>query len=71
VRNILQPRSTLKGATLQATYYDKEKKCILSAPSHATIHISGKDILTNAQVNVASVLITSVVGFYIGGLFFG
>lgn len=63
-----------KGATVQATYYDENKKCIHSCikdgASARIIRVSGRNLLTNAQVNVASILITSVVGFHIGHLFF-
>ena len=64
-----------KGATVQATYYDEEKKCINSHvdqkdQSSNIIHVSGRNILTNAQVNLTSILITSVVGFGTGHIYF-
>lgn len=64
-----------KGATVQATYYDEEKKCIHSHvdqndQSSNIIHVSGRNILTNAQVNLASILITSAVGFGTGHIYF-
>lgn len=53
------------GALVQATYYDKDTKLVYcnkkDAPKTA-VHIGGADILTNAQVNFASVLVASIVG---------
>lgn len=53
------------GALVQATYYDKDTKLVYcnkcDAPKTA-VHIGGRDILTNAQVNFASVLVTSLFG---------
>ena len=61
---------SLLGATVQATYYDQEKKLIYcrkeDAPK-AVEHLSGSNVLTNAQVNLVSVLLTCMFG----GLFFG
>ncbi|KAL7482197.1 hypothetical protein ACHAW6_007888 [Cyclotella cf. meneghiniana] len=62
---------SLLGATVQATHYDKKTGCVHSCsfegdfPSK-TVLISGKNIITNAQVNVVSVLITSGLGFIFG-----
>lgn len=60
---------------MQATHYDKKTGCVHSCsfegdfPSK-TVLISGKNIITNAQVNVVSVLITSGLGFIVGSIFF-
>ena len=54
---------SLLGATLQVTYYDHEKKCIvktfdpLKNKSHVEL-ISGLDILSNEAVNFISIAIS-------------
>jgi len=58
------------GATIQATYYDKEKKliyCEREGAPKTVDHICGINILSNAQVNVVSVLMTSILGGLILG----
>jgi hypothetical protein len=57
-----------KGATLQATYFDSEKKVVCHgiAAAGTAVHVSGWDFLTNAQVNVASILIASAAGSLLG-----
>lgn len=65
-----------QGATLQITLFDPEKKLVVcTADTGNTIfgesksslmHISGRNVLSNAQVNLASILITSVAGAAIG-----
>mmetsp|Transcript_10812 Transcript_10812/g.17840 ORF Transcript_10812/g.17840 Transcript_10812/m.17840 type:complete len:280 (+) Transcript_10812:137-976(+) len=59
------------GATLQVTYFDEEKKVIssISAKENAK-WIAGMDTLSNTQVNLVSVMITSAIGFYVGPLLF-
>lgn len=63
------------GATLQVTYFDKEKKQVCM-PSHdgsvppGAVHVSGMNILTNAQVNLVSILLVSALGTLIGDVFF-
>jgi len=59
------------GATLQVTYFDEEKK-VISANSlkRNAKKIAGMDILSNTQVNLVSVMMTSALGFCIGPLFF-
>ena len=56
---------SLLGATVQATYYDKEKKLVYcnreDAPKGVE-QICGYNILTNAQVNAVSVACTCVFG---------
>ncbi|CAM9511862.1 unnamed protein product, partial [Ectocarpus sp. 8 AP-2014] len=52
---------SLMGAVLQASYFDTKRKVIVEKPSASAIasgdlkRISGRDILTNEQVNVVSV----------------
>ena len=58
---------SILGATVQPTYYDKEKRCIVkSHSSKSVIHLSGLHILSNAQVNLVSVLISMIFGTIIG-----
>lgn len=61
---------SLLGATLQATYFDLEKKCITSRHKKAknsridrgdVVHVCGIDLLTNEQVNMISVLVTTIL----------
>jgi uncharacterized protein (TIGR00297 family) len=57
------------GATLQATYYDKERKCIVGTSSKNAsdvVLICGRDVLTNEQVNMLSVAVTTVVSGWAG-----
>ncbi|KAL3799934.1 hypothetical protein HJC23_007407 [Cyclotella cryptica] len=65
---------SLLGATMQATHYDEKKGCVHSCrnnnDSPSTVHISGKNFVTNAQVNVISVIITSAFGFIMGPIYF-
>ena len=53
---------SLLGATLQATYFDEETQIIVPFAAPGLKHISGKDILSNAQVNLFSVIITTAIG---------
>ncbi|CAM9797192.1 unnamed protein product [Choristocarpus tenellus] len=54
---------SLMGATLQVSYYDRERKCIVnhlanvngSAPTQQVEVLCGEDVLTNEQVNAISV----------------
>lgn len=58
---------SLLGATIQASYYDGDKKLAYCGgkeskkPPSAT-HVSGLDILSNAQVNLVSTLVTTLFG---------
>uniref|UniRef100_A0A7S2RII1 Transmembrane protein 19 n=1 Tax=Rhizochromulina marina TaxID=1034831 RepID=A0A7S2RII1_9STRA len=57
------------GATLQATFYHREKRIIVpsSASDNADVdRITGVDILSNEQVNALSVAITTALSFYAG-----
>ena len=60
------------GATLQVTYFDEEKKVISSnsAKTGNAKWIAGMDRISNTQVNLVSVMITSALGFYFGPSFF-
>jgi len=54
---------SLLGATLQCSYYDDNKKLAYCKKETKSMrHISGFDVLTNAQVNLASVIIVTIVG---------
>mmetsp|Transcript_32289 Transcript_32289/g.68295 ORF Transcript_32289/g.68295 Transcript_32289/m.68295 type:complete len:192 (+) Transcript_32289:2-577(+) len=62
---------SILGATLQVTYFDSEKKVVCSDfVASSSVRISGSDVLSNAQVNVASILITSLAGSVIGNHIF-
>mmetsp|Transcript_17327 Transcript_17327/g.22546 ORF Transcript_17327/g.22546 Transcript_17327/m.22546 type:complete len:299 (-) Transcript_17327:958-1854(-) len=65
------------GATLQASYYDNEKKLSYCGSKEGTSLprdlklVSGNDILSNAQVNFVSIILTCYVSAkYLGPLFF-
>lgn len=65
---------SILGALLQSSYYDDEKKCAHSGEEGEESvsklrHISGTNILTNAQVNLVSVLATTFLGAHIVGPF--
>jgi uncharacterized membrane protein len=50
------------GATLQVSYYDDDRKLIYNNKKDAPAgskRISGRDVLSNAQVNLVSVLIVT------------
>ncbi|ETV99090.1 hypothetical protein H310_08513 [Aphanomyces invadans] len=56
---------SILGATLQSTYYcTRTNRVVLwpQVPTFDVIHISGYDILTNEQVNVVSVALTTILG---------
>lgn len=69
-----------KGATVQATYYDQDRKIIINCDGSSKImiggegngiqHISGRDILTNAQVNIVSIMIATSAGYFFGPYIF-
>ena len=62
---------SLLGATLQVTYFDEEKKVISDKSSQEKSKcVAGMDVLSNVQVNLLSVAITSALGFFFGSLFF-
>lgn len=59
---------SILGATLQATYYDEDKKLVYCEKKDAPLsakHICGIDFLSNAQVNLFSVLGTTILGGFI------
>ena len=57
------------GATLQPTYYNTDKKCVVKEFKGKSVRqISGIRFLTNAQVNIVSVAISMLFGAYIGPL---
>lgn len=64
---------SILGATVQSTYYDEDKKQIYvgaNVKDVSILHICGYEILTNAQVNLVSVLGTTLLGGYVIGPFF-
>jgi len=61
---------SLLGATLQATYFDGETQKVQHTGNSGLKHISGKDVLSNVQVNIVSTLITTIIGSMIAPMFF-
>jgi uncharacterized membrane protein len=65
---------SLLGATIQATWYSKDKKCIVKGKDKendkSVILISGWDILSNESVNVLSIAITMLLSFVMIPLLF-
>ena len=64
---------SLLGAILQSSYYDDEKHVSHcgeegNESTSKLRHISGINILTNAQVNLCSVILSTVLGEYVGPL---
>lgn len=64
---------SLLGATLQASYYSRGKKCIIKSSKSAkmdttTQHICGYDVLSNESVNFLSIAITMMLSWYIAPL---
>mmetsp|Transcript_10057 Transcript_10057/g.14747 ORF Transcript_10057/g.14747 Transcript_10057/m.14747 type:complete len:304 (-) Transcript_10057:316-1227(-) len=56
---------SLLGATVQATYYDADEKLVYCSKEDApknVKHVHGLNLLSNAQVNLVSVFITSLLG---------
>jgi uncharacterized membrane protein len=67
---------SLLGATLQASYYSKDRKCIVKqsdpdfSADKSVVLICGADVMSNEQVNVVSILLTMLCSIHIGGLVF-
>uniref|UniRef100_A0A7R9ZDG7 Transmembrane protein 19 n=1 Tax=Pseudictyota dubia TaxID=2749911 RepID=A0A7R9ZDG7_9STRA len=64
------------GATVQVSYYDNDKKLAYCGEDTmlppSALRICGANVLSNAQVNLVSVLVTSVLGgLVMGPIFFG
>jgi len=63
---------SLLGATLQASYYSKDRKCIVKeAPSSlcsdkSIVSLSGVNVLSNEAVNFLSIVMTMAVSIYLG-----
>jgi uncharacterized protein (TIGR00297 family) len=64
------------GATLQASYFDKEKKKIVKnltaeqAQASTVTLICGVDVLSNEAVNFVSIALTMMISWYFAPLFF-
>jgi uncharacterized membrane protein len=59
---------SILGATLQATYYSVERKCIVktkNAKDSSVVVICGMDVLSNEAVNVLSIFITMVLSVWL------
>lgn len=63
---------SLLGATLQATYFDRDRKCIVRTADagRSVERICGWDVLTNEQVNAISVAATTSLCGVFGESFF-
>ncbi|CAF1316579.1 unnamed protein product, partial [Didymodactylos carnosus] len=56
---------SLLGATLQYSGYDNERKCSVLRPGGANVQkISGRNILSNNQVNIIASFLTSIVAVF-------
>lgn len=57
---------SLLGATVQATFYSHEKKCIAKHPrSKGAVIISGIDILSNEGVNLVSIIMVMILSLWL------
>lgn len=56
---------SLLGATLQFSGFDQERNIVVQSPGESIQRISGRDILSNNQVNLISSFFTSVIAIYI------
>ena len=55
---------SILGETVQITYYDEKKKCVVEKSeidNMENIKIYGRDILNNSQVNLVTGVITSIL----------
>lgn len=63
---------SLLGATLQASYYSTERKCIVKEPpsihskDKSIVSLSGIDVLSNEAVNALSILLTMITSIALG-----
>lgn len=65
---------SLLGATLQATYWDPDNKMVhhQEASNLSFKHVCGRNLLTNVQVNLVSVAVTTYLGGWVlGPIVFG
>lgn len=56
---------SLLGATLQFSGYDRERNMTVQKPNPSIEHISGRDLLSNNQVNIISSFLTSILAIQI------
>lgn len=56
---------SLLGATLQFSGYDRERNVTVQKPSPSVEHISGRNLLSNNQVNIISSFLTSILAIQI------
>jgi uncharacterized membrane protein len=67
---------SLLGATVQASYFSKERKCIVKRSDKdfksdkSIIKISGIDLLSNEEVNLVSIVLTMLFSLYLGPFVF-
>lgn len=55
---------SLLGATLQFSGFDQERNIVVQSPGESIQRISGRDILSNNQVNLISSFLTSIIAIY-------
>lgn len=65
---------SLLGATLQASYYSQDRKCIVKDPKKrlndkSVQLVCGTDVLSNEAVNFISILFTMITIFYLAPYF--
>jgi uncharacterized membrane protein len=53
------------GATLQFSGYDRERNVTVQKPGPSIERISGRNILSNNQVNILSSFLTSIIAIWI------
>ena len=56
---------SLLGATLQFSGYDRERNMTVQKANPSIEHISGRDLLSNNQVNIISSFLTSILAIQI------
>jgi uncharacterized protein (TIGR00297 family) len=65
---------SLMGATLQATYYSKERKLIVKNPKdprdRSIVVVCGKNILSNEAVNFLSIAVVMILSWFFAPSFF-
>jgi len=67
---------SILGATMQASYYSYDRKCIVKDPQKrledsSVQLICGVDILSNEAVNFLSILLTMITIYYLAPYIFG
>ena len=61
---------SILGATLQFSGYDRERNVTVQKPGPSVERISGRNLLSNNQVNVLSSFLTSIIAIWVSPLLF-